>query len=69
MFGKSGKEIGAEKYQMKLKQVVLSVQQNVSEIRRGAYSKHFLSVFIIHIHIDRFLIQHGFDSVTVFFSA
>lgn len=63
MFGKSGKEIGAEKYQMKLKQVVLS------EIRRGAYSKHFLSVFIIHIHIDRFLIQHGFDSVTVFFSA
>lgn len=29
----------------------------------------FLSVFIIHIHIDRFLIQHGFDSVTVFFSA
>lgn len=26
----------------------------------------FLSVFIIHIHIDRFLIQHGFDSVTVF---
>lgn len=28
--------------------------------------KHFLSVFIIHIHIDRFLIQHGSDSVTVF---
>lgn len=28
-----------------------------------------LSVFIIHIHIDRFLIQHVFDSVTVFFSA
>lgn len=25
----------------------------------------FLSVFIIHIHIDRFLIQHGFDSVIV----
>lgn len=24
----------------------------------------FLSVFVIHIHIDRFLIQHGFDSVT-----
>lgn len=30
--------------------------------------KHFfLRVFIIHIHIDRFVIQHGFDSVTVFF--
>lgn len=34
--------------------------------KRRSILEAFLSVFIIHIHIDRFLIQHGFDSVTVF---
>lgn len=49
--------------------------QQPSEVRKVFQNKEeehicsILSVFIIHIHIDRFLIQHVFDSVTVFFSA
>lgn len=49
--------------------------QQPSEVKKVFQNKEeehvcsILSVFIIHIHIDRFLIQHVFDSVTVFFSA
>lgn len=37
--------------------------------KEGKHIWSIWSVFIIHIHIDRFLIQHVFNIVTVFFSA
>lgn len=41
-----------------------------STVRKaGKHIWSIWSVFIIHIHIDRFLIQHVFNIVTVFFSA
>lgn len=54
-----------QKCQMKLKEMQQKGQKRSFRNEKSTFEA-FLSVFIIHIHIDRFLIQHGFDSVTVF---